>query len=211
MIFSWIDTTSDNYPPPLDANLVASVILMWTRLQPDYASNMWNEALNKRLGTEGLDLPSIMLESEKQGIPFEELLAILERDDWEYSDGYSTCVAFILQMYKEADLFGSLSSSIQVTEFTIRDAYMLNFFEDDALRLPSWCNATDPSVSFCQILGEYQMELPGYNTLIPYAHIDEACSTLPPGLIIADSIMRTCKYELVNLSLTVVHNNCCNA
>lgn len=25
---------------------------MWTRLQPSYAANMWNEALNKRLGTE---------------------------------------------------------------------------------------------------------------------------------------------------------------
>lgn len=25
---------------------------MWTRMQPAYAANMWNEALNKRLGTE---------------------------------------------------------------------------------------------------------------------------------------------------------------
>jgi hypothetical protein len=68
---------------------------------------------------QGLDLPSAMLESEKQGIPFDELLAIPERDDWEYGDGYSTCVAFILQMYKEAGLFGSLSTSIQVTEFGV--------------------------------------------------------------------------------------------
>jgi hypothetical protein len=27
---------------------------MWTRVQPAYAANMWNEALNKRLGTEVL-------------------------------------------------------------------------------------------------------------------------------------------------------------
>lgn len=25
---------------------------MWTRMQPAYAANMWNEALNMRLGTE---------------------------------------------------------------------------------------------------------------------------------------------------------------
>ncbi|RRT55547.1 hypothetical protein BHE74_00003245 [Ensete ventricosum] len=31
---------------------VMSVMSMWTRLQPSYAANMWNEALNKRLGTE---------------------------------------------------------------------------------------------------------------------------------------------------------------
>lgn len=30
---------------------------MWTRLQPAYAANMWNEALNKRLGTEVIVLP----------------------------------------------------------------------------------------------------------------------------------------------------------
>jgi len=29
-----------------------AIMSMWTRLQPRYASNMWNEALNKRLGTE---------------------------------------------------------------------------------------------------------------------------------------------------------------
>jgi hypothetical protein len=121
MIFSWIDTRRDNYPPPLDSNLVASVITMWTRLQPSYASNMWNEALNKRLDTEGLDLPSIIVESEKRGISFAELLAIPEQDHWEYSDGFSTtCVAFILQIYKAAGLFGPLSTSIQVTEFTVR-------------------------------------------------------------------------------------------
>lgn len=25
---------------------------VWNRVQPDYAANLWNEALNKRLGTE---------------------------------------------------------------------------------------------------------------------------------------------------------------
>lgn len=29
-----------------------SLMTMWTRVQPAYAANLWNEALNKRLGTE---------------------------------------------------------------------------------------------------------------------------------------------------------------
>lgn len=37
---------------------VVSVMSMWTRLQPAYAANMWNEALNKRLGTEVIVLSS---------------------------------------------------------------------------------------------------------------------------------------------------------
>ena len=33
---------------------VASVMTVWSKMQPDYAANMWNEALNKRLGTKVL-------------------------------------------------------------------------------------------------------------------------------------------------------------
>ncbi|KAJ7524596.1 hypothetical protein O6H91_17G037100 [Diphasiastrum complanatum] len=183
MIFSWIDTSTGNYPPPLDANLVASVITVWTRLQPAYASNMWNEALNKRLGTQGLDLPSIMWEANERGIPFGQLLAIPEQDDWVYSDGKSTsCVAFVLEMYKEAGLFGTLSNVIQVTEFTIRDAYMLKFFEDEMSRLPAWCNSNDdPPLPYCQILGDYRLDLPEFNSIEPYPRMDERCPSLPPN------------------------------
>ncbi|KAK8956056.1 hypothetical protein KSP40_PGU018808 [Platanthera guangdongensis] len=181
MIFSWIDTVVDNYPPPLDANLVMSIMSMWSRLQPAYAANMWNEALNKRLGTEELDLYGIIGETERRGMTFDQLLTIPEQDDWVYSDGKSTsCIAFILEMYKEAGIFESLSSSIQVTEFTIRDAYMLKFFENNETRLPSWCNAKVDNLPFCQILGEYRMELPQYNTLEPYANMNENCPSLPP-------------------------------
>lgn len=33
---------------------IASVMTVWNQLQPEYAANMWNEALNKRLGTKVL-------------------------------------------------------------------------------------------------------------------------------------------------------------
>ncbi|KAM0984041.1 hypothetical protein ACFX2I_011436 [Malus domestica] len=181
MIFSWIDTMADNFPPPLDTHLVVSVMSMWTRIQPAYAANMWNEALNKRLGTEGLDLYEILAEVESREMAFDHLLTIPEQDEWVYSDGKSTtCVAFILAMYKEAGIFGPISNSIQVTEFTIRDAYMLKIFEDNQTRLPSWCNGKDEKLPFCQILGEYRMELPLYNTLEPYANMNEHCPSLPP-------------------------------
>ncbi|PKA57944.1 hypothetical protein AXF42_Ash012483 [Apostasia shenzhenica] len=181
MIFSWIDTTADNFPPPLNANLVMSIMSVWTRLQPAYAANMWNEALNKRLGTKDLDLYGIIAETELLGMTFDQLLTIPEQDDWEYTDGKSiTCVAFILEMYKEAGIFGPLSSSIQVTEFTIRDAYMLEIFENNRTRLPSWCNGEASGLPFCQILGEFRMELPHYNSIKPYARMNENCPSLPP-------------------------------
>lgn len=31
---------------------VASVMTVWNQIAPEYGSNLWNEALNKRLGTQ---------------------------------------------------------------------------------------------------------------------------------------------------------------
>ncbi|MCD7472379.1 hypothetical protein HAX54_013607 [Datura stramonium] len=182
LIFSWIDTIDGNYPPPLDAHLVASVMTVWNQIQPEYGSNLWNEALNKRLGTQNLSLPEILVEVEKRGSSFAKLLAIPEQDDWVYIDGKSaSCVAFILEMYKEGGLFGELASSIQVTEFTIKDAYTLKFFENNSSRLPKWCNADDNvKLPFCQIRGKYRMELPGYNSMDLYSHMNERCPSMPP-------------------------------
>ena len=72
----------------------------------------------------------ILAETEKRGISFDQLLTIPEQDDWVYSDGKSTtCVAFILAMYKEAGIFGPVSNSIQVTEFTVsRNPVTIFFF-----------------------------------------------------------------------------------
>lgn len=185
LIFAWIDTIDGNYPPPLDAHLVASVMTMWNHIQPAYAANMWNEALNMRLGTENLTLPQILVETDKRGWSFDKLLTIPEQDNWIYSDGRSTsCIAFILEMYKKAGLFDSLARSIQVTEFTIKDAYMLNFFENNLTRLPKWCKEGDGTqLAFCQLRGMYKMELPGYNTMAPYAGMNEKCPSLPPDYI----------------------------
>ena len=65
-------------------------------------------------------MPDVIVESERRGISFDKLLTIPEKDDWVYSDGKSTsCVVFILEMYKVAGLFDPITSSIQATEFTV--------------------------------------------------------------------------------------------
>lgn len=63
------------------------------------------------------------METERRGITFDQLLTIPEQDEWVYSDGKSTtCVAFILAMYKAAGVFHPISDSIQVTEFTVSNS-----------------------------------------------------------------------------------------
>ena len=75
---------------------------------------------------QNLSLPEILVEVEKRGSSFAELLTIPEQDDWLYSDGKSTsCIAFVLEMYKEAGLFDPIGSSIQVTEFTVSLSWII--------------------------------------------------------------------------------------
>lgn len=66
--------------------------------------------------------------------------------------------------------------------FQIKDAYSLKIFESNSSRLPTWCNNGDSvKLPFCQIRGKYRMELPGYNTMDPYPHMNERCPSLPPN------------------------------
>jgi hypothetical protein len=68
-----------------------------------------------------------------------------------------------------------------LAQMQIKDAYMLNFFENNSSRLPKWCNDGDNvKLPFCQIRGKYRMELPGYNSMEPYPHMNERCPSLPP-------------------------------
>lgn len=185
IIFSWIDTADGNFPPPVDSQLVAAFVSMWIRVQPEYAGNLWKEALNKRLGTQGLEFPGILAECGKRKISFGELLAVPEKDEWVYSDGISTsCVAFVLSVWKKAGVFGNFSDVIQATEFTIRDAYNLKVFEDDVEKLPEWCTPQkNNKLPYCQLLGKWRFDLPGFNTQPFYPHMNEKCPSLPPDYI----------------------------
>lgn len=69
---------------------------------------------------QNLSLSEVLVEVEKRGSSFGELLAVPEQDDWVYADGKSaSCVVYVFEIYKAAGLFGKLASSIQASEFTV--------------------------------------------------------------------------------------------
>ncbi|KAK6946883.1 hypothetical protein RJ641_000356 [Dillenia turbinata] len=105
-----------------------------------------------------------------------QLLAIPEQDDWVYTGGKPmSCVVFVVEMYKVAGLFDPIASSIQTIEFSVKDGYSLKFFEDNPNHLPKWCNEGDNvTLPFCQLVGQYQMQLPGYNTIEPCPRMNES-------------------------------------
>ncbi|GJP65065.1 hypothetical protein CLOP_g21976 [Closterium sp. NIES-67] len=216
IVFSWIDTAGSNFPPPINENTVAALAAVWSRVQPEYAARIWNEALNRRLGTQNLSLEQVLVECQRRNISFGQLLAVPEQDNWRYSDGLSlSCVAFALRVWKEAGVFGDMGDAINVSEFTIRDAYQLQVFASNASHLPAWCfsqehtkqdgeihrgrdsragremsdgecgseqdgEAASGARTWCQLLGKWRFDLPGFNSIPLYAHMNERCPSLPP-------------------------------
>ena len=179
LFFGWIDTARDNFPPPLTGELLMIGFAIADKLIPSTIDRVWNEALNMRLGTKGLNTAEVYAEAEKRGMTFSDLVTIPEQDKWIYSDGPSwVCDVWVMELYKAAGLFGNMTDEIQGTEFTNWDVYSLNFFAGDYER-PQQCREADPNLPYCQILGKYRMTLPGYNTVQPYPKMREHCPGLP--------------------------------
>ena len=143
-----------------------------------FAQQIFGETLNHRLGTKGLSLMEIPLASYKQGKTLNQLMAMTEQDSWTYSIGKSrVCSALATDLYIHSGLFDGLD--IQATEFTPRDVYQLGFYKG-AEDLPAECKANDPELDYCQIMGDTLIDLNDFNSVKPYAHMNEKCGALPP-------------------------------
>jgi hypothetical protein len=110
-------------------------------------------------------------------------MSMPEQDGWKYSgeeprDGLSyVCSSYVSSFYKVAGLYNG--KFVNATEQTPRDVYMLNVFDAEFKR-PQACVDADPDLPYCQLLGNYRMKLPGYNTIKPYDYMNEACPSVAP-------------------------------
>ena len=113
---------------------------------------------------------------------FSDTMAIIEEDGWEYTgqyhDGESmVCSCFVAAMWKAAGLFGDME--INAVEQTPMDIYQMDIFNKDWDR-PQACKDADPGVNFCQLLGDYRMEFPGFSSIELYPHMNDNCPSLAP-------------------------------
>jgi len=109
----------------------------------------------------------------------EDVMAMPETDGWLYTgeeprDGRSyVCSAFTTAMYKAAGMFDDLE--INATEFHPYDAIRMNFYQTAPER-PQACIDADPDIAYCQLLGNYRINLQQVGTVEPYAHMNENCT-----------------------------------
>lgn len=177
-LFGWIDTLQDNYPEPLDINYAYLVLRMLEYINPQAADTLLQEALNWRLGTQGLKMFDIELEANRQGKTLNDLFAMVEVEGHKYSDGYSyVCSSYVMSYYTRSGMLGEITA--YATEFTPRDVYSLDIFDLNWTR-PQECINADPELPYCQIMGQWKMDLPDYSTVTPYSHMAERCPTIAP-------------------------------
>lgn len=109
-------------------------------------------------------------------------MTIVEKDMIEYSNGFNyVCSAYVASFYKQAGIFDGMT--INPPEFTPKDVYSLKIFKDDPATRPASCKQADPKMPYCQLMGDWKVELDTYNSIDLYSNMNESCPTLAPLFI----------------------------
>jgi hypothetical protein len=194
MLLTWLDTNALNLPclpnpdwdwclQPLTVEVLASIVDL---IDGKLGDLMYNLAFKRRLNPSDPDnslrFSEVLQISQTQlNLNATELAMLPEQDEWVYPTGYQmVCDVLVCETWKQGNMFGDLTDSIQCTEFTNWDAYSLNIFNQSYVR-PAACVEADPDSQFCQLMGAYRMSLPGYNSKQPYANMAENCPSRGPA------------------------------
>jgi hypothetical protein len=146
-LFGWIDTARDNYPPILSPELLPIAFRLVEKVIPSAIESMYGQAMNKRIGTKGLQIPELAAAAIRQNTTLLDAMAIPEMDGWEYSDGLSyVCSSFVAALYRHS---GMLDEYVyQGTEMTPKDVTSLTIFDKNWTR-PAACVEADPDLPYC--------------------------------------------------------------
>jgi hypothetical protein len=182
-LFGWIDTPNLNFPPPLTIELVQVLLPVVERVFKG-SGKLWIDGFNLRMNTTGLNTSQIYDLLYQRNMTVGQLLPVPGQDSFIYPGvpapgSAMVCSAFVTRLYKAADVFHRLQASkIQGTEFTPNDVFQLAIYDSHWQR-PSQCLVDD--LPFCQLSGRFLLELKGFNTVIPYAQMNELCQGIPPS------------------------------
>jgi hypothetical protein len=209
MLYSFLDTFNParNMPKPLNDQSINFILPYLDRLVGNdnkaIGSNMYSligEGLNHRLNTTcvGTHMQNCLSDVlVARNLSYSEATSIPELDEWKYdgdlahnfTGNYSMmCSAFVANSYK-VGLGGSSVLAIEFNshEFTPKDVYQLGIFDTTGERFntESCPNAnlvvdSDGKGNYCQMVGEFELVLPGFNSIPPYSHMNDHCSAQWP-------------------------------
>ena len=201
MLWGWFDGPVDNFPPPLDVHLVGTLVSLFDPIARKVSGDtpsLWDGAIAQRLGVplrwgDNTSTAALLDGARRRNITFGDILRMPEKDSWLYPLPDETCArlrrpkgctapkqvcnVFVCKMWVEG---GMLGDDFNCGEQTPLDTYGMTLF-DTAPPLSDACRAADPmNTKFCQILGDYRMQVPRFNTVAPHAHMSENCPSKAP-------------------------------
>lgn len=183
-IFIFIDTLLYNLPVPCTPELFTLLATFAERtIPPQLQISVYTlliEGYNHRLNSNCTDLHCVFQIIDPMMIDLLELTTWPEQDSYLYNGAPSlTCASFVTSLYKEAGLFVDIQGDINGSEQSPKDLYQMALF-DPYWDLPAGCKAADPALPYCQFLGDFSLMLPGWNSIIPYAYMNQKCPSLSP-------------------------------
>ncbi|KAH3758676.1 zinc finger protein, MYND-type [Pelomyxa schiedti] len=197
-MYGWIDTIDQNYPPPLSGPFTNWLMYIVDQFLGPIFDMIVGAALNQRIdnptccirGTKcTTDQPpcltyiNILNTITEQGISMLDLIAIPEKEEWEYcieeKCGPSrVCSALVTDILKHAGVFQGID--FYPSEFVPRDVYQMNIYDTAK---PEGCESLDPDLPYCQVGGDLKLYLPGWNSVPLYDHMNERCGALPKDYV----------------------------
>lgn len=180
-LFGWIDVPEAFLPDLIESETLLLIFSTLGKISRSVNSVIIEEGLNLRLSTQNLSIAQATAEAARRNMTFEELVTLPEIDGWNYSDGPNyVCSSFVIGFYKAGGIFGDLE--INATEFTPKDIYQLDIFDKNNKETrPQICKDADPDLEFCQIMGKYRINLPGYSSIAPYNRMNQRCPSVAPN------------------------------
>lgn len=136
--------------------------------------------MSRRLGNTNLDFDGILNELANRRMTIADLGTIPEKKEWRYGPDNGprfVCSVFAVMLLIDG---GVLPNTIYPHEFTPNDVSNLKIFKQGS-EIPIECRQNDPLLPYCQITGHRSL-LPFkyYNSIVPYAHMNENCPSLAP-------------------------------
>lgn len=194
MLFSFLDVTNQNLPQPVVMDFLGPVFNLLDHILPNTTSDvsvfsMFTWGMNKRLGSSCDTFACILdnlVANLQSGNPINSVGAITsipDSDNWMFGKNYSmVCSQFAAHGWK-VGFQNQLPvwQSIIAAEQTPKDNYQMALY-DGAF----WNNSNCPGGvtegdqngvgTYCQLMGEYQLLLNGFNSVPLYAGMNNACS-----------------------------------
>lgn len=172
-----MDTPDRNVPEFIPQDFFVILFSILEKLNPEQIRVMVAEGINMRLNTTNLTIPKLVAEAARRNMTIEEVIAMPEKEEYTYSNGKNyICSSIVVKYLKEAGIFDGLN--IESPEFTPYDVYMLKIYDTE--NLPKICQEKNPELPFCLLAGKYLIDPKGYNSIIPYSHMNERCPSAAP-------------------------------